>query len=233
MGFTDHYLSVGEHTVSDFWEAKQKTQFLYDNIISTRTPVHRPTQFDVHPETSPSEKIISSSLKALSSRVPNPFRSYFEKWLRLKSILVKVVPSRRTKLGDYRRLPSGEHVITLNETDNHLSLVFTLLHELGHAFQPITRPSQPHDKHWKLTFANILIDAIELFPEELMPYIAFVSCNPPASKDICEDFLFDDYLRRGTSTDVTFRKIESLRRILKLEKEFGITLDRFNPFRKA
>lgn len=75
----------------------------------------------------------------------------------------------------------------------------------------------------------MLIDAIELFPKELMPYIAFVSCNPPASEDICEGFIFGTYLNKHTSTDLTFGKIDMLRSALKLEQQLGINLDRFKP----
>ena len=229
MGFTDQYLHVDKNTVSDFWEAEQHAQFLYDNIIAARTPIYRPTQFEIRPERMPSEELVSSSLKAIASYVPSSFGPYFEKWLRLKSILLKVVPSRRTKCGDCRRRPSGEYVITLNETDDQLAFTFTFLHELGHAFAPRTRASKPHDKHWKLTLSNMLIDAIKLFPKEIEPYVAFVACNPPASQDICEEFFFGTYLGKDASTDLTFGKIESLRNVLKLERDLGIDLDRFKP----
>jgi len=237
MGFTDSYLNIGKHTVADFWEAKQETRylyeqqtrFLYENIITAHTPLFRPAQFDQRPERSPSENMVFSSLETIAPHVPTNFRPYFEKWLRLKSILIKVVPSRKTKHGDYRRRRDGEHVITLNETDNQLAFTLTLLHELSHAFAPRTRSCKPHDRHWKLTFSNMLIDAIELFPERLWQYIAFVSCNPSASKDICEDYMLDDYLEKNTSTDLTLGEMGSLRDVLKLEQKLGVNLDRFKP----
>ena len=81
----------------------------------------------------------------------------------------------------------------------------------------------------KLIKDGVLIDAIELFPNEIEPYVAFVACNPPASQDICEEFFFGTYLGKESSADLTFGKIESLRAMLRLERQLGINLDRFKP----
>ena len=63
-------------------------------------------------------------------------------------VLVKVVKKRRTKHGDFRKLPSGKIQITVNENENPFRFLITLLHEIAHhiAFQEYGFRIAPHGR---------------------------------------------------------------------------------------
>ena len=154
------------------------------------------------------------------------FRSYLEELLTMKRIVVAVVPSRKTKCGDHRRHASGEHHITVNETDNHLGFMLTLLHELAHALAPRTEHSTPHDKFWKLMFANLVVDCFGFFPPELAAYLTLLACNPPSSKDICEEHMVCNCQVDGFK-EQSFSRIALLRTRMEYERRFGVKLKPF------
>jgi len=90
--------------------------------------------------------------------------------IKLNGVYLKIVNQRQTKHGDYRRLPSGEHVITINNSLNKYRFLITLVHEIAHlvAFQKFGRMIKPHGKEWKYTFQNLMLPFIrpEIFPNE-------------------------------------------------------------------
>jgi len=92
-------------------------------------------------------------------------------------VLVKVVKKRRTKHGDFRKLPSGKIQITVNENENPFRFLITLLHEIAHhiAFQEYGFRIAPHGREWKNTFNSIAQPFLLLFQHHLK--------NPKASSD--------------------------------------------------
>jgi hypothetical protein len=153
--------------------------------------------------------------------------TYLQELLTMRRIVVTVVPPRRTKCGDHRRHASGEHRITVNATDNHLAFMLTLLHELAHAFAPRTEHSKPHDKFWKLMFSNLLVDCFGFFPPQLAAYLTLLACNPPSSKDICEDHMVRNCLREGFK-EQSLSRIDLLRTMMTFERRFGVKLKPFD-----
>lgn len=102
-------------------------------------------------------------------------------------IHLKIVNQRVTRHGDYRRLPNGQHQITVNAGENKYRFFITLIHEIAHlvAFEKYGRRIKPHGKEWKHTFQHLMLPFIrpEIFPQELLPYLARHFKNPKASSD--------------------------------------------------
>jgi SprT protein len=101
------------------------------------------------------------------------------------SVHLKIVNERFTRHGDYRRLPNGQHMITVNASSNKYRFFITLIHEIAHlvAFEKYGRQIKPHGIEWKKTFQHLMIPFIrpEIFPSELLPLIARHFKNPKAS----------------------------------------------------
>lgn len=107
--------------------------------------------------------------------------------IKINGVYLKIVNQRQTKHGDYRRLPSGEHIITINNSLNKYRFLMTLVHEIAHlvAFQKFGRTIKPHGKEWKYTFQKLMLPFIrpEIFPNSILPLIARHFKNPTASSD--------------------------------------------------
>ena len=100
---------------------------------------------------------------------------------------VKVKKERKTRHGDYKRLPNGNHQITVNSNLNHYRFLITLIHEIAHfeAFKNYGRLIKPHGLEWKRTFQHLMLPFMnpEIFPMELLPLLATHFKNPKASSD--------------------------------------------------
>ncbi|RAJ13485.1 SprT-like domain-containing protein [Olleya aquimaris] len=101
------------------------------------------------------------------------------------SVLVK--KERKTRHGDYRKLPNGKHQITVNGSLNKYRFLITLIHEIAHleAFQNYGRFIKPHGAEWKRTFQHLMLPFInpEVFPDTILPVLAKHFKNPKASSD--------------------------------------------------
>nr|WP_321224908.1 SprT-like domain-containing protein [uncultured Psychroserpens sp.] len=100
---------------------------------------------------------------------------------------VKVKKERKTRHGDYKRLPNGHHQITVNSNLNAYRFLITLIHEIAHfeAYKNYGRVIKPHGIEWKRTFQHLMLPFInpEIFPLELLPLLAKHFKNPKASSD--------------------------------------------------
>lgn len=104
-----------------------------------------------------------------------------------QQVHLKIVNERKTRHGDYRRLPNGTHQITVNANLNPYRFLITLIHEIAHlvAFEAFGRSVKPHGPEWKRTFQKLMLPYIrpEIFPAEVLPFIARHFRNPRASSD--------------------------------------------------
>ena len=102
-------------------------------------------------------------------------------------IHLKIVNERHTRHGDYRRKTNGQHQITVNASLNKYRFLMTLIHEMAHllAFETYGRAIKPHGLEWKRTFTKMMLPFLrpEIFPNELLPYLARHFKNPTASSD--------------------------------------------------
>ncbi|MDX1364232.1 MAG: SprT-like domain-containing protein [Arenibacter latericius] len=100
---------------------------------------------------------------------------------------LKIVNERVTRHGDYRKLPNGSHIITVNVNLNKYRFLITLVHEIAHlvAFEKYGRAIKPHGVEWKRTFQMLMLPFLrpEIFPSNLLPFLANHFKNPRASSD--------------------------------------------------
>lgn len=113
--------------------------------------------------------------------------------------LLKISPKRATKLGDFRPAHLGNpHVITVNGNLNKYSFLVTFAHELAHLinWQEHGRKVDPHGTEWKLHFASLLFDLIEIkaFPDELENSI--LRAIPRMKASTCADPLLLEALQK-------------------------------------
>ena len=102
-------------------------------------------------------------------------------------MIVLVKNERKTRHGDYRRLPNNKHQITINNNLNQYRFLITLIHEIAHfeAYKIYGRTIRPHGIEWKQTFQYLMLPFInpEVFPSHLLPLLAKHFRNPKASSD--------------------------------------------------
>lgn len=107
--------------------------------------------------------------------------------IKTNRVHLKIVNERVTRHGDYRRENNGQHVITVNYSQNKYRFLITLIHEIAHlvAFEKYGRFIKPHGDEWKLTFQRLMVPFIrpEIFPNNLLPLVARHFRNPKASSD--------------------------------------------------
>ncbi|MDR9457060.1 MAG: SprT-like domain-containing protein [Salegentibacter sp.] len=107
--------------------------------------------------------------------------------IRENNVHLKIVNERKTRHGDYRRMPNGSQQITVNANLNKYRFLITLVHEISHllAFEKYGRTIKPHGIEWKSTFRELMLPFIrpEVFPQRLLPVIASHFRNPRASSD--------------------------------------------------
>ena len=104
-----------------------------------------------------------------------------------ENLRLEVVPSRVTRHGDYRQMPHGGHVITINHGENQYRFLLTLINELAHfrAYTEFGRSIKPHGIQWKNTFRDMMFPFLrpEVFPEAVLRPLALYLKNPKASSD--------------------------------------------------
>ena len=100
---------------------------------------------------------------------------------------LKIVNERKTRHGDYRKMPDGRLQITVNGSLNNYRFLITLVHEIAHlkAFKEYGFQIKPHGKEWKRTFTYLILPFINptIFPQDLLPFLARHFKNPKASSD--------------------------------------------------
>lgn len=126
-------------------------------------------------------------LNTLSSYLPVGATTYVNALLENSEVLVKVKQERKTRHGDYRKLPSGKHQITVNNNLNKYRFLITLIHEIAHfkAYERYGYSIKPHGREWKNTFQHLMLPLLrpQVFSEELLPLLAYHFKNPKASSD--------------------------------------------------
>lgn len=103
------------------------------------------------------------------------------------NLSIKIKKERKTRHGDYKRLPNGKHQITVNSNLNIYRFLITLIHEIAHfeAYKNFGNTIKPHGKEWKYTFQYLMLPFLnpEVFPPNLLPLLAKHFKNPKASSD--------------------------------------------------
>ncbi|MDT0556922.1 SprT-like domain-containing protein [Patiriisocius hiemis] len=123
----------------------------------------------------------------LSKYIPQASVTPVLELIKSNNVHLKIVNERKTRHGDYRKLPGGQHQITVNSSLNKYRFLITLVHEIAHlvAFHKFGRNIKPHGKEWKYTFQALMLPFIrpEVFPSNLLPLLAAHFKNPKATSD--------------------------------------------------
>lgn len=126
-------------------------------------------------------------LNTLHNYIPQPAVEQVLDLLRHDNLTVAVKGERKTRHGDYKRLPNGKHQITVNSNLNSYRFLITLIHEIAHfeAYIRFGRLIKPHGKEWKQTFQHLMLPFLnpQVFPITLLPLLANHFKNPKASSD--------------------------------------------------
>lgn len=124
---------------------------------------------------------------ALQTYIPIKAVSQVLELLKHDNLVVKIKNERKTRHGDYKRLPNGRHQITVNSNLNIYRFLITLIHEIAHfeAYKNFGRTIKPHGIEWKRTFQHLMLPFLnpEIFPIEILPLLAKHFKNPKASSD--------------------------------------------------
>ncbi|GAA4887864.1 SprT-like domain-containing protein [Flaviramulus aquimarinus] len=123
----------------------------------------------------------------LQDYIPANGLSQVLKLLEYDNLTVKIKSERKTRHGDYRRLPNGKHQITINSNLNTYRFLITLIHEIAHfeAYKVYGKLIKPHGIEWKRTFQHLMLPFLnpKIFPVSLLPLLAKHFKSPKASSD--------------------------------------------------
>lgn len=119
--------------------------------------------------------------------IPEASKEKVFQLLEQDNLTVLVKKERKTRHGDYRKLPNGKHQITVNGSLNKYRFLITLIHEIAHleAYKKFGKFIKPHGVEWKRTFQYLMLPFLnpEVFPSEILPILAKHFKNPKASSD--------------------------------------------------
>lgn len=103
------------------------------------------------------------------------------------NLSIKIVNTRKTKHGDFRKQKNGKFQITINKIENEYRFLITLVHELAHfkAINDFEYSTSPHGIEWKKTYKKIMLPFLRssIFPEEILKPLAKHMINPSATTD--------------------------------------------------
>ena len=123
----------------------------------------------------------------LQNYIPHAAFDQVAELLSHDNLVVKIKKERKTRHGDYRRLPNRKHQITINSNLNTYRFLITLIHEIAHfeAYKSYGKSIKPHGLEWKSVFQRLMLPFLrpEIFPLEVLPLLALHFKNPKASSD--------------------------------------------------
>ena len=124
--------------------------------------------------------------KQIEEFFPPDLRAYCLSFFKSYTFEFKIYRSRKSKLGDYRYLPlTNQHIITVNGDLNPFAFAITFLHEIAHLVTHLKhgRKVQPHGKHWKHEFSEILLPLLrsDELPDNLRLALLEYIANPKAT----------------------------------------------------
>ena len=122
-------------------------------------------------------------MKDILSLVPNEVNDYVKSLIHVQNLIIKTVPKRRTKHGDFRK-SNNKDIITINHIENKYRFLLVLIHELAHfnVYRKDIRTT-PHGKIWKNEFKKLLQPILDknIFPNDLQILIQAHMKNPKSS----------------------------------------------------
>ena len=122
-------------------------------------------------------------MKDILSLIPYEVNDYVKSLIEGQDLIIRTVPKRRTKHGDYRKF-NNKHIITINKIDNKYRFLLILIHEFAH-FNVYKKniKTKPHGLIWKNEFKKLLQPILDknIFPHFLQMLIKAHMKNPKSS----------------------------------------------------
>ena len=142
---------------------------------------------------------LSNFSDTLSRFSPKEFNKYLAKLIYEARVKFKIVPGRKTKLGDFRYSDlSSKPTITVNGDLNPYSFLITSLHEIAHlnTFRKYGNSVQAHGIEWKNAFRNLLEPVLtsKSLPEDIEKALWKSFVNTKASS--CSDLALSRVLKK-------------------------------------
>lgn len=145
--------------------------------------------------------------------VPEEFVELIVELLIAHPIKFKIVPPRKTKLGDFRygsKLEKPE--ITINGNLNPYAFLITTLHEFAHlhTFLEYGNTVSPHGKEWKNSYQKLLLPIIESrkLPQDIEKVLMNSLINVKASS--CSDINLSRVLKNYDEAKEGVKLVEEL-----------------------
>lgn len=122
-------------------------------------------------------------MKNILSLVPKEVNDYVESLIINQNLIIKTVPKRKTKHGDFRKT-NDKDIITINHIENKYRFLLILIHELAHfkVYKKNIR-TKPHGTIWKNEFIQLLKPILDknIFPSNLQTLLNAHMKNPKSS----------------------------------------------------
>lgn len=150
------------------------------------------------------------SFQILKKYLPENTDSFLKNWFSDYILHIKITKNRNSKLGDYRKLQDNTHEITINSTLEPQLFFFVLTHELAHliAFEKYGRKIAPHGKEWKYTFANMLIESLNIYENSLQPILINFAQSPKANFMSSPDLVKYFHIKKQNDTEVFIESLD-------------------------
>jgi hypothetical protein len=137
--------------------------------------------------------------ETLKRFAPEVYVPYLVDTILQSKVVFKIVPGRKSKLGDFRANLAGElPTITVNGDLNPYSFLVTTLHEIAHlrTFNNYGHRVNPHGEEWKNAFRKLLIPVLDSknLPEDLEKALWKSFTNTKASS--CSDLNLSRALKK-------------------------------------
>jgi hypothetical protein len=137
--------------------------------------------------------------ETLKRFAPEVYVPYLVDTILQSKVVFKIVPGRKSKLGDFRTNLAGElPTITVNGDLNPYSFLVTTLHEIAHlrTFNNYGHRVNPHGEEWKNAFRKLLIPVLDSknLPEDLEKALWKSFTNTKASS--CSDLNLSRALKK-------------------------------------
>ncbi len=155
---------------------------------------------------------LSNFTDTLSRFAPKEFIPYLTKLILEARVKFKIVPGRKTKLGDFRYSElSDKPTITVNGDLNPYSFLITSLHEIAHlnTYRKYGNSIQAHGIEWKNAFRDLIEPVLtsKSLPEDIETALWKSFVNTKASS--CSDLALSRVLKKYDVENDTFH-LESL-----------------------
>lgn len=122
-------------------------------------------------------------IEHLIKYIPELSIPFITNWLSGFDVQISVKNPRKNRLGDYRfPTESTPHQISVNNNLEKNLFFLVLTHEIAHllAFSE-NRKIIAHGKEWKAKFAQLIIESLTFYSEDLQPILIKFAKNPKAN----------------------------------------------------